>query len=531
MGGACSSRGGANVSDPSAPAGSGNNSKTGGPQAQRRELKSGEFGAQSFVFDNKNKIHDLYTFEKQQLGEGTYGSVTRGVHKITKQERAIKIIAKSEEQMQPERLEKFKREIDLMKECDHPNIVKLYETFEDARNFYLVMELCRGGELFDRIINAGHFLERECAYLMRQIFSIVLYLHESVGVMHRDIKPENFLLKEENTSDITQSNVKAIDFGLSVRFAKGEYKRTKAGTPYYVSPQVLVGRYTEACDVWSCGVLMYIMLCGYPPFHGDTDADTLKAVKKGSFTFLQQDWKNVTSDAMELITKCLKKDVHARFSARQALEHLWISEMAPKSLSISLSGNLVGPLKAFRSGNKLKKAALTVIATQITDDSVKQLRELFTQLDADNDGTLSVEEITEGMAQAGLQDSKQELEELLKQIDSDGSGKIDYSEFLAATMDKRHYAKESACYAAFRVFDRDGNGTIDQQELGDVLADGDLRSLISQDIVNSILADADKNGDGLIDFDEFMQMMQKDEGPAGGAGTGLALTQKTGSRN
>ncbi|CAD7938606.1 unnamed protein product [Amoebophrya sp. A120] len=470
------------------------------------------FSAVDFIFESKGKIHDSYIFEEKKLGQGTYGSVVRGTHKETNQIRAVKCIPKGSKQVK--NLDRFKQEVSIMKSLDHPNIVKLFESYEDQRNIYLVMELCQGGELFDRIIDSEKFNEKECAILMRQILSIVHYMHEA-GIMHRDIKPENFLLKEDR-APIADSTVKIIDFGLSTRFKPGEFKSTKAGTPYYVSPQVLNGKYDQSCDIWSCGVIMYIMLCGYPPFYGENDKDVLARVRFASFTFVQADWKNVTNDATELITKMLKKSPVDRYTARQALDHVWVSQMAPKSASISLSGNLVGPLTSFRNGNKLKKAALTVIATQISDDSVKSLRELFYQLDSDNDGTLTIDEITQGLAKAGLQDNQEQLAELIQQIDSDGSGRIDYSEFLAATMDKRHYMKESACYAAFKVFDRDGSGTIDKQELADVLADGDLKSMVSQDIISKILADADANGDGEIDFEEFMAMMQKDSDESGG---------------
>ena len=137
-----------------------------------------------------------------------------------------------------------------MKFVDHPNIIKLYETFKDARNIYLVMELCSGGELFDRIITAGHFTEVQCAVIMQQILRIIFYLHSN-GIMHRDLKPENFLFVEANLP-IEKSSLKIIDFGLSCQFAEGEFMATKAGTPYYVAPQVLAGKYDKGCDVWSC---------------------------------------------------------------------------------------------------------------------------------------------------------------------------------------------------------------------------------------------------------------------------------------
>merc|ERR1719334_1449185 len=152
---------------------------------------------------------------------------------------------------------------------DHPNIIKLFETFEDHRNIYLVMELCSGGELFDRIIATGHFSEKEAAVLMQQIIRAVYYMHEN-SICHRDLKPENFLFM---TKDPIESNyLKIIDFGLSCKFSPDKVMETKAGTPYYVAPQVLSGKYDHQSDIWSCGVIMYVLLCGYPPFFGDTDA-------------------------------------------------------------------------------------------------------------------------------------------------------------------------------------------------------------------------------------------------------------------
>merc|ERR1719356_1750783 len=165
-------------------------------------------------------------------------------------ERAIKTISKA----QMKNIERFKQEIALMKIMDHPNIIKLYETFEDHRNIYLIMELCSGGELFDKIIEAGHFTEIQVAILMQQIIRAIYYMHEN-KVCHRDLKPENFLFM---TKDPISSNVlKIIDFGLSAWFEPGQTLTTKAGSHFYVSPQVVQGRYDRMCDLWSCGVIMY----------------------------------------------------------------------------------------------------------------------------------------------------------------------------------------------------------------------------------------------------------------------------------
>jgi calcium-dependent protein kinase len=314
---------------------------------------AGKFDASKFVVDNPGSITDFYVLDKK-LGEGTYGTVCKGVNKSTNQIRAIKSIAKTS--MQDKNLKRFQQEIRIMKSLDHPNIVKLFETFEDGRNIYLVMELCQGGELFDRILAEGHFSEKQAAELMKQILGCIYYLHEN-GYMHRDLKPENFLFMENN-KPIEGSTLKIIDFGLSCPFKKGQKMKTKAGTPYYVSPQVLEGNYDQACDVWSCGVIMYIMLCGYPPFYGDSDQEVLQRVRSGNYKFDATDWGKTSSDATDLIKGMLKKNVSERLTAKQCFTHTWIKEKAPRAPDVRLPANLLQKMGQFRGGNKLKKSGI-----------------------------------------------------------------------------------------------------------------------------------------------------------------------------
>merc|ERR1719291_1099120 len=242
-------------------------------------------------------------------------------------------------------VDRFKQEIAIMKMMDHPNIVKLYESFEDLRNIYLVMELCSGGELFDKIIESGHFTEVQAAILMQQIVKAIFYMHEN-HVCHRDLKPENFLFM---TKDPIEKNLlKIIDFGLSCKFETNQVLTTKAGTPYYVAPQVLAGKYDHLSDLWSLGVIMYVLLCGYPPFHGDTDADVLAKVRLGNFSFAAADWKNVSDDAKELIRLLLKMNPKDRYTAEQALNHAWVKDKAPKAKDVKLQNSLVDNLRSFR---------------------------------------------------------------------------------------------------------------------------------------------------------------------------------------
>jgi len=469
-----------------------------------KKIQDGGFGKSMFILENKGKIVDLYDLEKKKLGEGSYGSVCKGKNKSTQQVRAIKTIPKA----QMTNIDRFKQEIAIMKMMDHPNIIRLFETFQDTRNIYLVMELCAGGELFDKIIESGHFTEAQAAILMQHIVKAMYYMHSN-HVCHRDLKPENFLFLTKEA--IEKNTLKIIDFGLSCTFEANVVLTTKAGTPYYVAPQVLAGKYDQLSDLWSCGVIMYVMLCGYPPFFGETDAEVLSKVRLGNFSFNQTDWKNISEDAKNLIRFLLKMNPKDRYTAEQTLNHDWIKNKAPKATNVCLQQNQLENLRSFRSQNKLKKAALQVIASQLNETQLMALRDIFMALDDNSDGLLTAAEMREGLAKAKLQDIPDDLQQILRDVDSDGSGVIDYTEFLAATLDKRVYAEEDVCWAAFRVFDIDGDGVITKEELKKVLqGDENMAQLLGGKSVEEVIKEIDKDGDGKINFDEFLKMMKAD---------------------
>jgi len=464
-------------------------------------VKAGGLNHSAFILDNPGKITEFYNIDKKKLGEGSYGAVSKCVNKATGVTRAVKSISKT----QMKNLERFKQEIAIMKICDHPNIVKLFESFEDHRNIYLVLELCTGGELFDRIIEAGHFTETQAAIVMQHMFRAIFYMHEN-KICHRDLKPENFLFTTKESID--KSQLKVIDFGLACKFQDGEVLTTKAGTPYYVAPQVLAGKYDKSADLWSLGVIMYVVLCGYPPFYGETDADVLSKVRLGNVSFNAADWKNVSEDAKNLIRFLLKMNPQDRHTAEQALGHVWVKDKAPKAKDVDLGkSTLVDNLKGFRSQNRLKKAALHVIASQLGESQIKNLRDTFTALDGNGDGLLTVNEMKEGLKKCGLKEIPPDLQQIMEDVDSDGSGVIDYTEFLAATLDKKVYMVEDVCWQAFRIFDKDGNGKISRDELKNVFGDDDVKNSAAKDLAD-IMKEIDKNGDGDIDFQEFMQMMR-----------------------
>lgn len=454
------------------------------------------------IIKHSGKITDFYDLDNEKIGEGTFGCVRKCTRRSTKAVYAVKAVSK----VNVKDTDQFRQEVANMKLMDHPNIIRLYEVFEDEQKVYLVMELCTGGELFDRIVKKGHFSEREAAVIMEQILRAVHYMHK-IDVSHRDLKPENFLFQ---TRQPTESNVlKLIDFGLSCKTKPGAVLTTVAGTASYVAPQVLDKKYDKRCDLWSCGAIMYTVLCGHPPFRGQNQAEVLAKVRKGRYTFQAKIWSRVSQDAKNLVQKLMEIDPVVRYTAEQGLADTWIRLKAQKpQASPTLRPNLLEGLRNFQSENRLKKAALHVITKQISDEHTRGLRDIFLGLDTDSDGTLTLGELKTGLEQAGLVEAAPDLEQIVEGLDIDGSGVVDYTEFMAAALDQDTYLNEDICWTAFNVFDLDGDGKITRQELRKVLDNGSFEREAAG-AREELLREIDGDGDGSINFEEFMAMMAK----------------------
>lgn len=388
--------------------------------------------------------------------------------------------------------------------------MKLYEYFEDDQNYYVITELCTGGEMFDKIIEKEFYTEAEAAFVFRQFMMGINYCH-SKGIVHRDLKPENFLYESKEPD----SDIKIIDFGLSKIFRPGQggvnKMTTKAGTPYYISPEVLAGSYDEKCDIWAAGCILYTLLCGYPAFCGDDDQEILKLVVKGKYDFDGEEWENISKEAKDLIKKMICKP-ERRLTAQEVLEHKWVKMMTGDQAKVD-KANLekiknVSGLKRTQHYTKMQQAAMTAIAVQAGPDDIKELKEIFLAIDKNGDGSLSFQEIEEGLKRLKIADWEVILENL-KQADTDNSGTIDYTEFIAATLDSQIFMKEEYLKATFAMFDKDGSGKIDNQEVVALLSGEELKGLASKEAIAAALKEIDQNGDGEIDFEEFKAMMKK----------------------
>jgi len=267
----------------------------------------------------EGNIRDKYIIG-EELGRGGFSIVYKAVRKATDEKVAVKIVQKT---LIREDIKLLKREIEIMKAVDHPNILKLIEIYEDAENVYIVMELVDGNELFDRIVDRGYYSEKSTIHIVKQILEAIKYLHEH-HIAHRDLKPENLLCSGEGSNEI----VKIADFGLSKIFAgaNGEPLQTSCGTPGYVAPEVLTSdSYDEAVDMWGVGIITYILLAGYPPFYADDDTQLFEKIMHVEYDFDDECWDDVSDLAKNFIQQLLVQDPKKRLTAEMALKHKWLT--------------------------------------------------------------------------------------------------------------------------------------------------------------------------------------------------------------
>ncbi|KAG2301231.1 hypothetical protein Bca52824_029882 [Brassica carinata] len=416
------------------------------------------------------------------LGQGQYGTTFLCTHNETGQKLACKSIPKRK-LLRQEHFDRVLREIQIMHHLsEYPNVVRIQSTYEDATSVHLVMELCEGGELFDRIVTKGHHSEREAAKLIKTIVSVVEACH-SLGVMHRDLKPENLLF----ASCDEDAPLKSTDFGLSVFCKPGATFSKLVGSPHYVAPEVLRRHYGRECDVWSAGVILYILLCGFPPF----DAEILQ----GKLDFESNPWPSVSESGKDLVKKMLERDPKKRLTAHQVLCHPWIVDdtVAPDK---PLDFAVVSRLKRFSAMNKFKKMALRVVAERLSEEEIGGLKELFKMIDTDNSGTITFEELKDSIRRVGSELVESEIQELLQAADVDESGTIDYGEFLAATIHLNKLEREENLVAAFSFFDKDSSGCITNDEIQQAWKQFGVKDSHPDEVIKDI----DQDNDGRIDY-------------------------------
>eukprot|EP00299_Pterocystis_sp_00344_P006014 c17769_g1_i1.p1 GENE.c17769_g1_i1~~c17769_g1_i1.p1 ORF type:complete len:498 (-),score=100.37 c17769_g1_i1:53-1546(-) len=314
------------------------------------------------------RIQDLYEV-KERLGSGGFSVVKKGMCKETGEVWALKMIQNSVFQKNRERTEE---EVKVLASLDHPGIVKLREVVRTNKFFVIVMEYLQGGELFDRIVERQKYNENDAKFVAARILDAIRYLHAN-DIVHRDVKPENLLF--DRHGDLAQ--LKLTDFGFATMYDQSNMLTATCGTPEYVAPEVLEGRpYGTSVDLWSCGVVFYILLCGFPPFYGDTEAQLFEKICTAKYSFVRPYWDVISKEAKDLIKHLLELDPEKRYTAQQALEHPWfqgvvvdgvVGSVAESLSTIEEPGSIdlfvvLSELKRYNAFRKFRKGMLAVMA-------------------------------------------------------------------------------------------------------------------------------------------------------------------------
>ncbi|XP_057532162.1 CDPK-related kinase 3-like [Amaranthus tricolor] len=429
----------------------------------------------------------------KEVGRGHFGHTCCAKGKkgeLKDQVVAVKIISKAK-MTTAISIEDVRREVKILRGLSgHKHLVKFYDACEDSNNVYIVMELCEGGELLDRILSrGGRYPEEDAKAILRQILNVVSFCHLQ-GVVHRDLKPENFLF----TSRSDDADMKLIDFGLSDFIKPDERLNDIVGSAYYVAPEVLHRSYSLEGDIWSIGVITYILLCGSRPFWARTESGIFRAVLRADPNFDDVPWPSVSPEAKDFVKRLLNKDYRKRMTAVQALTHPWLRD---ENIPIPLDILIYKLVKSYLHATPLKRAALKSVSKALTEDELFYLRAQFALLEPNKDGRVSFENFRMALVSNATDAMKESrVPDILNSMTTLSYRKMDFDEFCAAAISTHQLEAregwEQIASIAFEHFEQEGNRIITVEELA--------RELNLGSTAYSILKDWIRSSDGKLSF-------------------------------
>lgn len=439
----------------------------------------------------------------EEVGRGHFGHTCKAKFKkgeFKGQEVAVKVIPKSK-MTTAIAIEDVRREVKILKGLSgHENLVKFYDAYEDNDNIYIVMELCEGGELLDRILSrGGKYTEDDAKVVLIQILNVVAFCHLQ-GVVHRDLKPENFLF----TSKDENSQLKAIDFGLSDFVKPDERLNDIVGSAYYVAPEVLHRSYSIEADVWSIGVISYILLCGSRPFWARTESGIFRAVLKAHPSFEEVPWPTLSSEAKDFVKRLLNKDPRKRMTAAQALSHPWIRNT--NGVKVPLDVSILRHMKGYMRSSALRKAAVRAVVKTLATDELYYLKEQFSLLEPSKNGSISMENIKATLMKHATDAMKESrVHDFLTSLNALQYRRMEFDEFCAAAISVHQLEAlerwEQHARCAYELFDKEGNRAIMIEELASELGLGPSVP------VHSVLHDWIRHTDGKLSFLGFVKLL------------------------
>ena len=454
---------------------------------------------------------DKYYKKLRNLGSGSYGTVYLAKNILKENLVAIKVIEKVPSNIIDDM--EIKNEINILKSLSHPNIVKIYEFFDTAVDYYIVTEYCKKGELFEYINNK--YSERQLAVLFYQVFSGLCYLHEK-KILHRDLKLENLMISEIEKDINTGEEyfwMKIIDFGTAKIFERKKKEKEIIGSSYYIAPEVLKKNYNEKCDTWSVGVILYMTLTGVPPFDGETDEDIIHRIKIGKYSKTNKRFLEHSPEVIDLVNSLLERNIEKRLSAKQALEHQWFKKFGGRSLFCNFNKEDIMPyidnLFQYKYNSKLQELVIAFLVhnLSLTDETLIILK-MFRFFNKAGDCKLTKNEFTLGLYGYKNKEEVDEMADIIFQrLDGDNNGYIEYEEFLRACVDKTKLMTKDNLKYAFKFLDHDNTKTLNVKNIIDAFITKPNKEI--ETIFMITLKEVDKEGKGIIKFNEFCELMTK----------------------
>jgi serine/threonine protein kinase len=440
------------------------------------------------------KFDDDYETKDKVLGTGLNGVVKMGVGKGAQNPQQYAIKALKLSGLNASAKQQLESEVDVFLAMDHPHVARLFDVYESNDMLHLVMECMTGGELFDRVQEKKRFREEDAAEAVRQMLRSISYLH-SKGIVHRDLKLENFLYDQKGSD-----HLKLIDFGFSKVWDPNTKLSHSCGTLSYVAPEVLRKSYTNQCDLWSLGVITFILLAGYMPFSGQekTMADN---IARGVYTMKPERWKTISNEATEFVKSLMTVDPNKRLTAERALQHPWVEGKATYK-EAEIDQDIVSALQQFGQASKFRRAALSMMAWSLSNEERAQVRDYFVAMDQNKQGTITLGELKRVMMDK-YHLPEGETMEIFNALDSNNDETIHYSDFLAAMVSNRIGMHGDLLKKAFSKFDTDNSGYITVANLHEVLG-----SDYQGEEVEKLINEADLLHDGRVSYEEFVAYLR-----------------------
>ena len=472
------------------------------------ELESNIIQAASLLKD----IRKEYRF-KNQLGGGHFGTVRRG-YRISEKNKKMKFFAIKSIPMKNLscNINDFIKEVDIISTLDHPNIIKFYETFHDDYFFHIVMELCKGKEIIHQMGNYGFIEEKKVTYIIFKVLLAIAHCHNR-GVTHRDLKPENILFDAMKKD----AEIKILDFGLSRKYDKEQKMHSILGTPYYVAPEVLKGEYDEKCDIWSIGAITYLMLCGEPPFNGNSNNEIFKKIVKENIKFKSLLWKNISNNAKDFVKICLSKNSNKRPSAQEALNHIWFSNVKNEiHNNKNIKKEILLNIKDFNINYEFKQMVLKyLINNKLSYEEKKVFKDAFYALDFNHNGFIIESDLKKAFDLFNINIDEKQINHLFNILPENKNLGLGFIEFIMAGIDKKSIFTEENLEDAFNYFDINKTGDIEFDNLNSALLRMGKKYINSND-VNSIIDEVmlnikknDKEKCHKISKDDFMEIFRE----------------------